>query len=129
MKKITVKFAKTDLLDILKGIGISVIFSAVLIMIFALILKLTDVPNGVIVGVNTAIKVLSLLVACLISFKSGQNYLLKGIIVGFIYFLLTYLLTSISTKVFALNLCHLYDFLLCVVVGAVSASIKSIITK
>ena len=87
MKKIDVK---PDVLDILKAILIATLISLALVLTFAIILKFTSLPSKAIMPVNIAIKLISLLVGCLVGFKSKQNGILKGAITGLVYMLLTF---------------------------------------
>lgn len=81
---------KNDLLDVLKSVLFSTLISLGLVLIFAIIIKFASLPNNVILPVNIAIKILSLLVGILIGFKNLSNGLLKGAITGLIYMLFTF---------------------------------------
>lgn len=81
---------KADMLDILKAVLFSTLISLGLVLVFAIIIKYASLPNGVILPVNIAIKIVSVLVGTLIGFKQAQNGLLKGAISGLIYMLFTF---------------------------------------
>ncbi len=81
---------KNDLLDVLKAVLFSTLISLGLVLIFAIIIKFASLPNNVILPVNIAIKILSVLAGTLIGFKNLSNGLLKGAITGLIYMLFTF---------------------------------------
>lgn len=81
---------KNDLLDVLKAVLFSTLISLGLVLIFAIIIKFASLPNNVILPVNIAIKILSVLVGTLIGFKNASNGLLKGAFTGLIYMLFTF---------------------------------------
>ncbi len=81
---------KGNLLDVLKAVLFSTLISLGLILIFAIIIKFASLPSNVILPVNIAIKILSVLIGTLIGFKQTQNGLLKGAITGLIYMLFTF---------------------------------------
>ena len=81
---------KTNLLDILKSVLFSTLISLGLVLIFAIIIKFASLPNNVIMPVNIAIKILSVLVGTIIGFKQPDNGLIKGAFSGLIYMLFTF---------------------------------------
>lgn len=81
---------KNNMLDVLKAVLFSTLISLGLILIFAIIIKFASLPNAVIMPVNIAIKLISLLVGVLIGFKNLSNGLLKGAITGLVYMLFTF---------------------------------------
>jgi len=81
---------KNDLLDVLKAVLFSTLISLGLVLIFAIIIKFASLPNNVILPVNIAIKIISVLVGTLIGFKHANNGLLKGAITGLVYMLFTF---------------------------------------
>ena len=83
-----------DLKDTLRAVLLSLLFSLLLILIFALIIRWADLDEKTIVPVNYAIKFLSLSLGVLIGFKNRKNGILKGVITGLIFMLLTFLIFS-----------------------------------
>lgn len=81
---------KNNMLDVLKAVLFSTLISLGLILIFAIIIKFASLPNTVIMPVNIAIKLISLLVGVLLGFKNLSNGLLKGAITGLVYMLFTF---------------------------------------
>ena len=88
------KNVKTDVTDVLKAVLFATLISLALVLIFAIVIRFANVENKVIMPVNIAIKILSLLIGVMIAFKNPQNGLVKGAISGVIYMLLTFLIFS-----------------------------------
>ncbi len=93
-----------NILRILKGSFISIIFTLVLIFIFSIILTYTNISESVITPVIIVISAISILIGSSIStMKIKKNGLVNGLFVGLIYMLLIYLISSIINTGFALN--------------------------
>lgn len=83
---------KKDVLDVVKAVLIATVFSLAFVLIFALIIRWASLGNDVIMPVNIAIKILSVLLGVLIGFKQPRNGILKGASAGLIFMLLTFLI-------------------------------------
>ena len=83
-----------DLKDTIRGVLLSLLFSLLLVLVFALIIRWVDLDEKTIIPVNYAIKFLSLFLGVMIGFKNRKNGILKGAIVGLIFILLTFLIFS-----------------------------------
>ena len=83
-----------DLKDTIRGMLLSLLFSLLLVLVFALIIRWADLDEKTIIPVNYAIKFLSLFLGVMIGFKNRKNGILKGAIVGLIFILLTFLIFS-----------------------------------
>lgn len=83
---------KADAFDVLKSVLISILLSLSFILIFALIVRWASLDSNVIVPVNYAIKILSVLLGTLLGFKNKENGVLKGVISGLVYTLLAFLI-------------------------------------
>jgi len=83
-----------DLKDTIRGVLLSLLFSLLLVLVFALIIRWADLDEKTIIPVNYAIKFLSLFLGVMIGFKNRKNGILKGAIVGLIFILLTFLIFS-----------------------------------
>ncbi|MGN0744057.1 MAG: TIGR04086 family membrane protein [Christensenellales bacterium] len=88
---------KIDVADVLKTVLFATLISLGFVLIFAIIVRFASVPNDVILPVNIAIKILSVFLGVLLSFKNAQNGLLKGAISGLLYMLFTFLIFSALT--------------------------------
>ena len=81
---------KPDVLDVLKAVLFATLISLALVLIEAIIIKFSSIPLSAIMPMNIAIKLVSIFVGCIIGFKNKQNGILKGVIAGLIYMLLTF---------------------------------------
>ena len=111
-------------MTILKGVLISFILTLVLVFIFALILTYTNVQESAIFPAGLLITAISILIGSSIStIKIKKNGILNGGIIGFIYILLIYLISSIIGTGFALNL----NSILIILAGVVGGMLGGIV--
>ena len=109
-----------NILRILKGSFISIIFTLVLIFIFSIFLTYTNISESVITPVIIVISAISILIGSSIStMKIKKNGLINGLFVGLIYMLLIYLISSIINTGFALNTNSIIMILSGVVAGII----------
>lgn len=95
----------SNLIQILKGIGISFVSTIIFLVIFAIILTYTQVAENTINPVIILITALSILIGSSIAnIKLKKNGLINGAIIGGIYMLIIYLISSILNWKFGLNL-------------------------
>ena len=106
----------SNLIQILKGIGISFVSTITFLVIFAIILTYTQVAENTINPVIILITALSILIGSSIAnIKLKKNGLINGAIIGGIYMLIIYLISSILNWKFGLNL----QSLIMIVVGVI----------
>lgn len=120
------KREKTDhgiAFEIVKANIIAIIISLALILIAALAIKLFNVSDGAIPIINQIIKGVSVFTACLISMRRPNNGWLRGLVIGLIYVIFSYLLFSLMDGEFTFGLTLLND----VALGCVSGMISGII--
>ena len=117
------KNVKTDVTDVLKAVLFATLISLALVLIFAIGIRFANVENKVIMPVNVAIKILSLLVGVLIAFKNPQNGLVKGAISGLLYMLFTFLIFSALNGFKDVTFSWI-DLITLPVAGAISGIIK-----
>lgn len=90
--------------NVLKGIIIAFITTLVLILIFALLLTYTNISEDTIFPVVVVITGISILLGSSLSnIKIKKNGLLNGGIIGFVYILLLYLISSSFIGDFSVN--------------------------
>ena len=119
---------------VLKGSLISLSISLVLILVFAFLLKFTNIPESVIYPVNQVIKGVSVFAGVFIGLKkSRQLGLASGLIIGFVYTILAFLIFSVLSGSFTLDLTFLTDIIFGGVIGAICGiicvNIKKVPTK
>ena len=90
--------------NIAKGIGISLITTLVLLLIFSIILTYTNIQENVINPVIMIITAISILIGSSIeNTKLKKNGLINGGMIGGCYILIIYLISSILNWKFSLN--------------------------
>lgn len=91
--------------NIFIGVGISFLISAILLLIFSLILTYTNVSENTITPVIIVITAISILIGSSIgSVKIKKKGLLNGGLIGGIYILILYLISSLLNWRFGLNM-------------------------
>lgn len=94
-----------SIIHISKGIGISLIFSIIALIIFSIILTYTNIQENVINPVIMIITAISILMGSSIgNMKIRKNGLLNGAIIGAAYIIIIYLISSILNWKFSLNI-------------------------
>ena len=102
--------------NIIKGVGISILLTVILLIIFSLILTYTNISESTINPVIMIITALSILIGSSLSnIKIRKNGLMNGGIIGGIYILLLYIISSLLNWRFSLNL----QSILMIVIGIV----------
>ena len=90
---------------LVKGIIISFALTLISVFIFSIVLTYTNIPESTIFPVIVFITALSILVGSSIStIKIHKNGILNGGIIGIVYILILYLISSITSTGFALNI-------------------------
>lgn len=107
------------LFQIVKGTGIAVLFALVATVLFSFILRLTPVPDSVIMPVDQCIKAFAVLFGCLFSLR-GEKGWLKGLAVGMLTVALTGFVFSAVARDFSFSLLLLAEFAFGAVAGLLS---------
>ena len=98
------EIAGSNMLKIIKGSIIAIMLSLVLLLIFALLLAYTNVPESIISPVIIVISAISILVGSFMSsIKIKKQGIVNGGIVGGIYMAVLYLLSSMVQNDFGVN--------------------------
>ena len=106
------------LINILKGVGISLISTVIMLIIFSIILTYTSINENVINPVIMIITAISVLMGSSIgNIKIRKNGLINGGMIGFIYILLIYLISSILNWRFSLNIQSLIMIAISIIFG------------
>lgn len=129
IKKINIK-DNGSFLTILKGALNALIISLLGILLFAFIIKLTSISDGLIKPINQVIKIISVLFGCLMAFKKGADKtIFKGILIGICYTVFAFVLFSALNGKFEFNSSLLLDILFSGALGLISAIICNIFKK
>lgn len=91
--------------NIFKGIGISMIFTVVCLLIFSFVLTFTNISESTITPVIIVVTAISILIgSSLGNTKIKKNGILNGALVGGGYILILYLISSTLNVRFSLNM-------------------------
>ena len=120
MAKFNKKFSSPILANILKGSLIAVSISLILILLFAVLIKLTNIPDVAISPVNQVIKIISIFFGCFLCLKKlPQKGLVTGSFVGMLYTVLAFLIFSLLGGTFSFNLTLLSDIIFATIIGGI----------
>lgn len=110
--------------NLIKGVGIAFISTIILLIIFSAILTFTNINENVINPVIITVTGISILIGSSIANnKIKKNGLLNGALVGAIYILIIYIISSLLNWRFGLNL----QSLIMIVVGMIFGMLGGII--
>ena len=117
---------ENNIIRILKGSILSIAITIIALIIFALVLAYTNMPETAITPVVITIAGTSILVGSMISsIKMKKQGLVNGSLVGLIYILIIYLLSSTIDKDFSLNASSAIMCLTCILTGAIRRNYRS----
>lgn len=124
IKKIEDNPHKSNLLKIAKGSIVSIIITLVALLITSIILTYTNVAESTIPTIIIAISAISILIGSIISsLYIKKNGLLNGGLVGAIYILTLYLLSSILVTGFEINTRTIIMFASSIMAGVIGGII------
>lgn len=113
-----------NIIQIVKGIGISIIITLILLFVFSLLLTYTNISENTIPAVVIVITGISILIgSSVINLKIKKNGIINGAIVGGSYILTLYVISSILSGSFALTV----PAIIMIIVGFVTGMLGGII--
>jgi len=111
------------IIDILKGTVFAIIISMILIIVFAIVIRFTNLSDSVIMPINQIIKGVSLLVGTIIALKGSTKGFVKGILIGLFYAVLSYIIFSVLSSTISFGITTITDILFDSMLGAISGLI------
>lgn len=118
MEKLNNSKTKENFIRIIKGSITSIILTLVLLFIFSIIVTYTNVKESIISPIIIIITSISILIGSSISsLKIKKNGLLNGAIVGIIYILTIYILSSIMGMGFKIDINSVLMIIFAIVAG------------
>ena len=124
MEEIKDKFFINSLFRIFKGVLISAIITLILLFIFSAILTYTNISENTINPAVLVITAISVLIGSMISsLKKKKNGFINGGIVGFIYFLILYLLSGILGNECSFSIYSIAFIIICILFGIIGGII------
>lgn len=113
-----------NIVNIIKGSIISIILSLIFLSIYAMLLAFTNISENTMVPVVLVITGVSILIGSSISaINIKKQGLINGALIGLIYMLFIYILSSIIFAGFTLNL----NSIIMIIVGIVTGMVGGII--
>lgn len=112
------------IIRITKGSMISIILTLILLLIFALLLTYSPIQENTIKPVLIVITGISILIGSSINtLKISKNGMLNGGLVGLIYFLIIYLISSFTNVGFIMNSYSIIMMVVCIIMGIIGGII------
>ena len=113
-----VNISNNNLKGVIKGVVISYIFTIVMCLIYAIVLTYTNVQENTILPVIIVITAISIFIGSTIgNYKIQKNGLLNGALVGLIYIVTIYLISSMLNGYFTLNIASVIMIVLSILFG------------
>lgn len=111
---------KQKIAGLVKGVLFSLIFTAVAVLLLAVLYKFVEMSDGAIKIANQIIKIASVALGVKIALKKDKSKgLLKGAIVGVLYTILSFVLFSLLAKNFSFSLSLVTDIVFAGLVGLI----------
>ncbi len=123
--KLKARTLKTDdkngmIKPIIKGVSIALSISLVAILLFAFLLRWTNISDSLIAPVNQVIKGVSIFLGVLFGLKKvKKNGIINGLLIGFFYTILAFLVFSLLDGAFNFDRSFLNDLIFSLVTGAI----------
>lgn len=124
IKEMSTENSGNNLIRILKGSVFAIVLTLILLLIYSALLTYTKLNESTIPIVVITITAISILAGSLVSSMNiKKNGLTNGALVGLIYILAIYLLSSIIGKNFSLNVYSIIMIIASVLAGALGGII------
>lgn len=108
---------------------VALVVSIILILLFALIIRLFGVSEEAIRPVNIVIKAISIFIGIFIGIKNGGAVAVKGIIIGLLYYLISFLLFSLLSGNFSIQNIKIADVVFAIITGLIGSIVKVAVKK
>ena len=116
--------AQNNLIKVIKGSIISILISLVMLLIFAIILTYTNIPETIIPTTIIIISAISILIGSVMSSMNiKKNGIINGGAVGAIYIFTIYMLSSIFIAGFNFNIKSLIMLAVSIIAGMIGGII------
>ena len=116
------------LFSVLKAVATAVIITLFAVLIFGLIAKFVTINFKIIRVINQFLKVISVFLGCFLVVRERKG-LLKGLIIGFIFAIVTYLLFALIGKGLSFKLSFLIDLAFLIIIGGISGVVAVNVKK
>ena len=119
-------FEKNNIfIKIIKGVGISIIFTFICLTVFSVLLTYTNLTESLIQPVVISVTGISIFVGSFFTTrKMKKNGIIKGILVGLLYIILIYLISSVVNNAnFKLSIGSIVMMVIGILCGAIGGII------
>ncbi len=124
MKEINSEDTKSNFIRVIKGSAFAVVLTLILLLIYSAFLTYTKLNESTMPVFVIGITAISILIGSLMSSVNiRKNGIANGALVGLIYIVVIYLLSSIATKTFSLNMYSIIMIIISTVAGAIGGII------
>lgn len=108
--------------QIIKGVLTAFIVALIGILIFAFIVKIAVLNNGVVKAVNQFIKVLAIFLGCTICVRKNLG-LIKGAVIGFLFTVVIYLIFALIGSSVLFGVSFIIEIVFTSIIGGISGVI------
>lgn len=124
IKEISSEGAKRNLIRIIKGTGFSVMVTIIILLIYSCLLTYTTINENTMPVVVVVVTALSILIGSFISSMNiKKNGIANGALVGLIYILIIYFISSITSGNFGFTIASIIMMLASILSGAIGGII------
>lgn len=121
---------KENIIRIFKGSVISIIISLILLLVLSALLTYTNISENIIPSAIIIISAISIFIGSIISTMNiKKNGLINGTLVGAIYMLTIYILSSINVTGFQMNIKSIIMLIISMIAGMIGGIIGVNISK
>ena len=123
--KLKARTLKTDdkngmIKPIIKGVSIALAISLVAILLFAFLLRWTNISDSLIAPVNQVIKGISIFFGVLFGLKKvKENGIINGLFIGLLFTILAFLVFSLLDGAFVFDRTLINDIIFGTIIGAI----------
>lgn len=105
---------------LIKGSVVALIITLISILLFAVVLKFFELSDGLIMPINQLIKIISIFFGVKVMLKNcKEKGLIRGILLGVVYTLLSYLIFALLSRSFIFDLSVIFDILFGAAIGGI----------
>ena len=115
--------------DVLLSTIIALVVSIILILLFALVIKLFDISENAIRPVNIVIKTLSIFIGIFSGVRNCNAVALKGMLIGLTYYLISFLLFSALSGNCSMENIKIADVVFAIITGLIGSIVKVAVKK
>ena len=120
MKTNAISNKNNHFFSVIKGTLISVSLTLILILLFAVVIRFFNIGENLIFPINQVIKIISMFFGILSILKtSNEKGFVKGILLGFFYYITSFIVFTILQGSFNFSISNIYDLLLTMLMGGI----------